>query len=95
MEMDKRRYPNASIIFGWAQMNDRKSLSMWAVYAHPTDFPDHFVARLFIVNKSSPKPTDKIIVADSINRLREYMPPNLHVVPRHEYDDPKIIEIWM
>jgi len=66
-------------------------LTIWTIYDHPTDFPDHFIARSFIMNK----PTDDYIVAKSLDCLRIIMAnKGLWLLPRERGDDPFVVECW-
>jgi hypothetical protein len=67
---------------------------MWTVYEHPRDYPDHFVARKFLVTTVT-QPTTDMFVADSLEELRSLLPHGLHRLPRFEHDDPKIVEVWL
>ena len=66
-------------------------LKIWVVYNRPLDFPDKYVARLFINNK----PTQKIIVENDLEKIRNEMELNeLTKIPRHESDPLSVIESW-
>jgi hypothetical protein len=71
-----------------------ESLAMWAVYRHPSDYPDHFVARKFAVTKEI-YVTNDMFVADTLEELRALLPGGLHRLPRFEHDDPNIVEVWL
>jgi len=70
--------------------------AMWTVYDHPADYPDYFVARKWIINRNhaEPQPTDEVIVNADLNVLRGHKPPWLYSMPRHQNDDPCIVETW-
>lgn len=77
-------------------MNDR-SLDMWVVYDHPTDFPDHFVARRWEVLRQE-HPTDDVLTADTLEALRFTIEREKFCtvqLARSPGDDPKIVEVWM
>jgi len=73
------------------------SLAMWAVYDHPSDYPDKFVARRFDVDASGPKPSASVIIMDDLDKLRDVLAFELHLtcLTRNEGDDPVIVETWL
>jgi hypothetical protein len=67
-------------------------LSLWTIYDHPTDYPDNFVAREFLLDK----PTDNVLIANSLEQLREaFRRAGLCCITRHPSDDAKIVETWL
>lgn len=66
------------------------SLNLWTIYARPTDYPQSFVARRFQLDK----PTNEVIVRDTLEEVRAALPPGLHRMERHPSDDPVIVEVW-
>lgn len=66
-------------------------VTIWTIYDHPTDYPDKFVARKFILDK----PTSEVIIADTLEELREMLPLGLSCFNRSVTDDPVIVETWM
>lgn len=70
---------------------DNRELSIWTVYAHPSDFPDCYVARRFVRET----PTDDVLVAPTLNELRMMLPPGLYRMPRNEFDEVNIVEVWI
>ena len=72
-------------------------LSMWTVYNSPSDYPGKFVARRFDVDASGPKPSMSIIIMDDLDKLREMLAFEMHLVclTRSPEDDPKIVETWL
>jgi hypothetical protein len=75
----------------------RDALPMWAVYDHPSDYPDRFVARLFLVGRRGTEATSSIIVAQTLEVLREILLVDMHLhrIERHPDDDEKIVETWL
>jgi len=63
----------------------------WTIYKHPSDYPDEFVARKFILDK----PTSEIKTSDTIETLRLLLPMGLTRIERSDDDDPVIVETWM
>jgi hypothetical protein len=70
---------------------DSSSLKMWVIYGNPTDHPSKFVARLWLTDK----PTDTLLIADSLEEVRWMLPPGLVCLARDPNDDPKIVEVWL
>ena len=74
------------------------TLAMWTVYDHPDDYPDKFIARRFEVgDDGGVLATTSVIVADSIETIRDILQFELHFVMlmRSPEDDPKIVETWL
>lgn len=68
------------------------SLSIWVVYDHPSDFPDHFVARRFAGTDA----TQDLIKSEDINCIRKDLQERgLHCLDRHPKDDLCIMETWL
>lgn len=72
----------------------RGSLSMWTVYDHPSDMPDAFVARMWLVGPEV-RATGSVLTADTLEALRDKLPPGLACLPRRPDDDPAIVEVWL
>lgn len=71
----------------------RSGLEMWTVYERPTDYPEGFVARLWIVTNIA-MATQTHYVASSLDEVRAFLPRGLTCMPRNELDDPAIVETW-
>jgi hypothetical protein len=73
-------------------------LAMWTIYDHPTDYPNHFVARKYIIAQGTRDPigTKEVRLEAHLYVLREHFAGlGLMCVPRWEEDDTKIVETWM
>lgn len=68
-----------------------QTLNIWVVYENPKDFPLKFVARRWELDK----PTNEIIVTDTLGELRDELPEGLTRLDRHFDDDPCIVETWV
>lgn len=68
-----------------------KQIPIIAVYNHPTDYPDNFVARLWIGNK----PSRYVVLCNNIDELRQSIPPWMQKLMPADQDDPVIIETWL
>lgn len=69
-------------------------LMMWTVYERPTDFPNSFVARRWRVTAEGAVATGDLVLAGTLERIREALPPGLYRLPREAEDDPVIVETW-
>lgn len=73
------------------------ALAMWTVYDHPSDYPDKYVARLFLVGRGGTEATASIIIAPSLEVLRKTLlvDMGLHRLDRSPGDDANIVETWL
>jgi len=73
------------------------TLAIWTVYDNPNDYPGKFVARRFDVDASGPRPSESLIIAQSLEVLRDTLQFELGLVKlmRSPEDDPKIVETWL
>lgn len=70
-------------------------LTIWVVYDHPKDFPDHYVARRFI-NEQAQNGEGDVIVKDDLIEIRNAMyARGLFRLGRDPSDDPVIVEMWL
>jgi hypothetical protein len=74
---------------------EEEGLAMWTVYDHPTDYPNQFVARKFLVNSKGVVRTNDMFLADTLEEIRDLLPPGLMNLYRYAQDDPNIIETWI
>ena len=76
-------------------MSDK--LAMWTIYDHPSDYPNNFVARKFVIGDGSePVITKEMMVCPSLTAIREMLAElGLSCITRSEDDDPKIVETWL
>ncbi|ARL77584.1 hypothetical protein [Burkholderia pseudomallei] len=69
-------------------------LCSWTIYDHPLDYPDGFVARMFV----GEKPTNAALYGrtlDAVRAVLAHMLPDLYCMPRHAGDEPHIVETWL
>jgi hypothetical protein len=77
-------------------MSADDGLSMWVVYAHPLDYPDSFVARRWTVGRGAGAPTDEVIVAETLPKIRlALMRRGLTPIARNAEDERQIVETWL
>ena len=71
---------------------------LWVVSDHPSDFPQHFVARRWDYVQGQWQPTDDLIMSLYLERLRDRLCHDKKVLsrlPRHPNDEPQVLETWM
>lgn len=71
-------------------------LAVWAIYDHPRDFPDHFVARRWVIREGAAHPiaTNDQRAALTLDAVRGLLPPGLIRLDRGPVDDVTIVETW-
>jgi len=71
-------------------------LSMWTIYDHPADHPNHFIAREYRVERGRYVATKNVHTAERIETLRKMMlERGLICITRDKRDDPIIVETWL
>lgn len=70
------------------------ALRMFAVYEKPTDFPDDFVVREWVM-KGREYHAGDVWTAPTLEAARTLVPAGLTRLPRFADDDPKIVEVWL
>lgn len=68
-------------------------LLVWTIYEKPKDFPGVFVARPY--SSRAGAPCDFVMVAATLEAVRDLLPPGLCRMPRQPGDDPVIVETWI
>lgn len=69
-------------------------MKLWVIYERPKDYPDHFVVRRWTVDVGRAIPEKLAALATTLEEARDIVPDGLHCIPRHESDDPCIVEVW-
>ena len=83
------------------QLNNRahslRCVPVWAVYDHPTDYPDHFIARMHVARQDgTSSPTMNALRTERLETIQNIMRrAGLTRLPRGEDDDAKIVETWI
>lgn len=74
-----------------------EGLPMWVIYEHPTDAPDHFVVRRWVVNGGVIYMDRTASLAPDLAGARAMIPLGLVKLPAgsHGRDDPAIREVWL
>ncbi len=72
-------------------------MPMWVIYDHPSDYPDHYVAREHLIDENGSRPTANVVQSTDLEFLRTMMLTQLGLacLDRHPDDDPKIVETWV
>lgn len=69
---------------------------MWTIYEHPADYPDRYVARLWVVTAGQRRDSGSFLASPDLELIRHFLQNQLHltVIPRSPDDDPVILESW-
>ena len=70
-------------------------LTIWAIYKHPSDYPDKWVLRGHDIGPGTVDPHPDCVVADSYEELIESLPTDLTRLSPHPNDNPVIFETWI
>ena len=65
-------------------------IPIYVIYNKPKDYPNHYVARLYDLDKS----TSYVVIDESLESLRRKIPQNLYKQNRDKYDDEVIVESY-
>lgn len=73
-------------------------LAIYTLYFNPTDYPDKYVIRRFLImpEVSYPVPDENVLIVAATRELaEEHIHKSLVWMPRHKDDDEKILGTWM
>lgn len=71
-------------------------LTAYTIYDHPSDFPNSFVVRRFVVRGPDPEPDAlPYAVGPTLAAVRRRLPPGLYRLRRSAADEPQIVETWI
>lgn len=78
-------------------MTDSDLLELWTVTRRPIDLPGvEFAARQALIGPGGiTRITERLVIAPTLEALRDQLPPGLVRMDRHPDDDPVIVEIWI
>lgn len=79
-------------------MGSDEPFIMWAVYDHPSDFPNVFIARRWDVYADRVEATTSVMTEPVLVHLRERLVTEAYCMQklaRTPWDDPTIIEVWL
>ena len=87
----------ADIAAAWWRAHKWGDLPMITIYERPDEFPDEYVARLWLMRRGVAEPgmTGLLLRSASLDALREMLPPGLHRLPREPGDEEAIVETWL
>ena len=72
-----------------------EAVSQYAIYDHPSDFPDHFVVREWRVADGRVEPAEDCWLTKTLEEARAIIPAGFYNVGRWTGDDPVIVEVWI
>jgi hypothetical protein len=70
-------------------------LTIWAIYKHPSDYPDKWVLRGHDIGPGTVDPRPDCVVANTYKGVVAHVPPGLTRLCRLHDDDPAIYETWI
>ena len=73
----------------------KHALLLYTIYEHPTDYPDGYVVRRWLVEAGAPPTPLGAHRAPTLDAVRALLPPGLARLPRELEDDPVIVETWL
>lgn len=71
------------------------ALRVWTIYDHPRDYPEGFMARLFMVHPGGYGPRNVAFYGPTLESVRNQLPPGLYNLGRQPEDEPHIVETWI
>ena len=72
-------------------MNKNKVVEMWAIFDHPNEHPENFVAKRFL----NSVPTNDFIISVALEKVKQALADKGLVQVQFKNENPKIIQIWM
>ena len=76
--------------------NSKMVAVMIAVYDHPKDFPECYVARVHFIGRGWHWPSQEIFIARvTLEDVRAAIPAGMHRINRQLIDDPYIMETYL
>jgi len=77
-------------------MTEANPLAMWTVYEHPADYPNLFVARMWLILAGGDTMrTHTVLKAATLEELRRKLPPGLVCITRSDNDPSHVVETWL
>ena len=70
-------------------------LVMWIVTWNTSDYPQEAAARPHFIGPGTVNTQKFVLLADTLDELRQQLPSGLDKLDRAQNDDPVIIEIWI
>jgi hypothetical protein len=78
-------------IKGTSSQTAPEGLSLWVIYDHPSDYPNHYVVRRWVGSF----PDEECGLFERLADARRHVPPGSVKIEPADNDDPKILEIWL
>lgn len=72
-----------------------ETISQYAIYDHPRDFPDHFVVREWLIKDGQVTPAEECWLTQTLEDARALIPRGMYNFGRYPQDDPVIVEVWI
>jgi hypothetical protein len=76
-------------------MNDPDAVTMFVIYDHPSDYPESFVVRQWVVSGDHVLVSPVAQLAETIEAARAKIPLGRVKLKRTPDDDPVILEVWL
>lgn len=77
--------------FNMGRIAAETRMPLVCIYEHPADYPQQYVARLWDIQQ----PTNIVVLADTLDEIRQAVPEGMVCIRRRERDDPCIVEVWI
>lgn len=71
---------------------------MWTIHDHPADYPDQFVARLWLLHGNGPPAATPEVLCNSLEEIRQSMlrlGMIVCIAPSSEEEDATLVETWI
>ena len=73
-----------------------ETITQYAIYDDPFDFPDHFVVREWrIAGGRGPEPAEDYWLIKTLEQARAIIPDGFCCIGRWSGGDPAIVEVWI
>jgi hypothetical protein len=92
--MKEEVQPDAGVD-GFYAPRDPNVFTMFTVYNHPSDFPDHFVVRRGFATRKVMVHTPFYRLGTTLEEVRRQIPQGFDLIMPDPEDDPVIVEIWI
>ena len=78
---------------------ETRNLTIYVIYDHPTDYPEHWVVRHHTIIPGEARPCVIAVgpptLHNTVDDARASLPPGLYNLPLFPNEDPKIFETWI
>lgn len=73
----------------------KTDMPLIAIYHNPTDYPDKYVARLWMTGQGGPRATACIVIRDTLEEIRATIPAGMVCFNRYPSDVLSLVETWL